>query len=110
MSFPPYTENPIEFANVSYCSTGKMVMPQESPHVRSIEFRIPRFKSAPSVSSQIVGDRDASALVVYALKIADDVDGMTQISVEAQTLDGKPAKGVHHCNIVVIGSPLIHSK
>ena len=54
--------------------------------------------------------KDACPLVVYSLKIADNVGGMTQIAIEANTLDGKPAKGIHHCNIVVIGSPFIHGK
>jgi hypothetical protein len=110
MSFPPFTCDRIAFGNVSYCSTGKMSMPDGSFHVRGMEFRIPRFKSVPSVSCQIIGEKDACPLVVYALKINDNVAGMTQIAIEAQTLDGKPASGVHHCNILVIGSPLTNAK
>ena len=35
----------------------------------------------------------------------DNVAGMTQIAIEAQTLDGKPAVGAHHCNIVAVEQP-----
>jgi hypothetical protein len=69
MSFPPYTYDPVAFGNVSYCSTGVMSMPTGSFHVRSIDFRIPRFTAVPRVCVRIVGDQDASHLTVYALKI-----------------------------------------
>ena len=112
MTFPNVTQEPIVFGQVkaSYSSTGKMSMPDGSPHVRGIEFRIPRLNACPSVSCQILGDEDACLLVVYSLKINDNVDNMMQIAIEAQTLDDKPAKGIHYCNIVVIGSPLIQGK
>lgn len=105
MSFPPVTHDPVEFGGISYCSTGEMITPAGSPHVKAIEFRIPRLKVCPSVSHQIVGGKDASPLVIYAVKINDNVGGMTQIAIEAQTLDGKPAAGTHRCNIVAIDAP-----
>jgi len=107
MSFPPYTYDPVAFGNVSYCSTGTMSMPTGSFDVRSIEFRIPRFTAVPSVCVRIIGDKDASPLKVYALKINDNVGGMTQIAIEAQTLDGKPAAGTHLCNIMAVGPPAV---
>ncbi len=107
MSFPPYQYNPVAFGNASYCSTGTMAMPTGSFDVRSIGFRIPRFTAMPSVSVRIIGDEDASPLTVYALKINDNVGGMTQIAIEAQTLDGEPAAGTHICNVMAVGPPAV---
>jgi hypothetical protein len=87
MNFPIVTQDPVTFGKVSYCSTGKMSMPRGFSHVRGIEFRIPRLNECPSVNCQIVGGDDASSLVIYSFKINDNVDGMTQIAIEAQTLD-----------------------
>jgi hypothetical protein len=105
MTFPTVHSDPATHGHVSFCATGEMTTPTNSPHVRGIEFRIPRLRNCPSVSVQIVHSVGAPPLVVYACKINDNVGGMTQIAIEAQTLEDQPAAGLYHCNIVAIGIP-----
>lgn len=108
-TFPPiesaemtgYAENP-----TVYCSTGKMGEPDESPHVRQIEFRLPRLKEAPIVSVQITAPHGSSMLGLYSVKVNDNVGGQTQVAVAAQTIRGGPAHGEHYCSIVVTGFPV----
>lgn len=88
-----------------YTSVGLMSMPDNSPHVRGIEFRLPRFKSAPTVSAQIIAPHGSSMLALYAVKVNDNVSGQTQVAIEAQTIRGGPAHGEHFCMITVIGQP-----
>ncbi|MCC0003685.1 MAG: hypothetical protein H6872_00475 [Methylobacteriaceae bacterium] len=107
--FPPvqgdamtgYVENP-----TVYCATGQMSEPTGSPHVRGVEFRLPRFRQAPVVSLQITAPHGSSMLGIYAVKVNDNVSGQTQVAVEAQTIKGGPAHGEHFCSIVVTGFPL----
>lgn len=107
IGFPPYCVEKIAFDNISCSSKAEMERNKKEPHVKQIEFRIPRFKACPSVSVQIVGHVGASLLAVYSLKINDCVrSGVTQIAIEAQTIHGGKATGVHHCNIIAIG-PLL---
>lgn len=106
MDIPPVHADPATFGKVSHCSTCAMVVPDGSPHVRSAEFRLPRFSDTPSVSVQIVRSEGATPLTPYALKINDDVAGSTQIAVQAQSVDGQPAAGRYWCSIVAIATPL----
>jgi hypothetical protein len=89
-----------------YCATGLMTEPTTAPHVRGIEFRLPRFKQAPIVSVQITAAVGSSLLAIYSLKVNDNVGGQTQVAIEAQTILGGPASGEHHCTIIVTGLPL----
>jgi hypothetical protein len=50
MNIPGVTEDPIAFGNRSYCSTGKMIMPDGAFHAGSISFYIARLKAIPSIS------------------------------------------------------------
>lgn len=108
-NFPPvqsdamtgYATNP-----TVYCATGRMTEPTASPHVRGIEFRLPRFEAPPGVSVQIAASAAASLLAVYSVKVNDNIGGQTQVAIEAQTIAGGPASGVYHCTIVVTGVPL----
>jgi hypothetical protein len=107
--FPPVQSDPMTGYSTNptvYCATGLMTQPTGSPHVRGIEFRLPRFKDPPAVSVQIAASVGASMLSVYALKVNDNVSGQTQVAIEAQTIVGGPANGTHYCTIVVTGLPL----
>jgi hypothetical protein len=108
-NFPAVHSDPMTGYSVNptvYCATGLMTMPTGSPHVRGIEFRLPRFKEPPGVSVQIAASVGASMLSVYALKVNDNVGGQTQVAIEAQTIVGGPASGTYHCTIIVTGLPL----
>ena len=89
-----------------YCSHGQMGEPTGSPHVRGIEFRLPRFIRAPVVSAEILGAPGSSMLAAYSVKVNDNVSGSTQVAIEAQTIFGGPAAGQHYCSIVVKGIPM----
>lgn len=109
MNFPPvHGPDAILFGGLSYSSVGTMGPSNRGTHVKHIEFRFPRFHVTPQVSLQIIGGQSATPIAVYSLKMNDNVDGQTQIAVEAQTLgndsNGKPvpAQGTYHCNIVVL--------
>jgi hypothetical protein len=104
MAFPHVERNEATFGKYTYSSTGVMAVPDDSPHVRSVEFRLPRFRDTPSVSVQIVASAGAIPLTVYALKI-NELGAETQIAVSAQTLDGGAAGGRYWCNIVAIATP-----
>jgi hypothetical protein len=96
-----YAENPSV-----YSSMGKMAEPTGSPHVRAIEFRLPRFKTAPTVSMQITAPHGSSMMAVSSVKVNDNVSGQTQVAIQAQTIRGGPAQGEHYCTITVSGTPL----
>ena len=96
-----YVNNP-----TVYCANGVMAEPTGAPHVRGIEFRLPRFRQAPTVSLQIVAPHGSSMLAVYSVKVNDNVGGQTQVAIEAQTVLGGPAQGEHHCAVIVTGEPL----
>ena len=108
-TFPPVQSDPMTGYPVNptvSCATGIMSEPTGSPHVRGIEFRLPRFKQSPTVSVQITAPHGSSMLAVYSLKINDNISGQTQVAIEAQTIKGGPAQGEHHCTIIVTGIPL----
>ncbi|MDE2364751.1 MAG: hypothetical protein KGM42_18905 [Hyphomicrobiales bacterium] len=110
MTFPPVQEEQLAFGGRSYSATGRMTTPDGSPHVKSMEFRLPRLGGCPSVSCQIVPHQGAKPLAAYSLKINDNVSGQTQIAIEAQTLDGGAAHGDHDCNIVAVFAPVRQSR
>jgi hypothetical protein len=90
----------------SYSFTQRMTQPNGSLHVRSVAIYLPRMLDIPNVSVRIISSAGAALLMVTSLKINEDVGGYMQVAVAAQSLDGQPAAGVHHCNIVAIGKPL----
>ena len=89
------------------CATHEMSGAGDSTHVRNAEFHLPRFAQAPTVSVQVTALPGSSVLVVYSVKINDNI-GHTQIAIEAQTVPGGPAEGTHYCTIIATGMPLLH--
>jgi hypothetical protein len=103
-----YNEEKLAFGYVSYCVTQQMTEPTNSPHVRGVAIYIPKLLDIPSVSIRIVSHAGSALLMVYSVKINEDVGGYMQIAIEAQTLPpgANPATGLHYCNIVAIGRPV----
>ncbi|MBV9836439.1 MAG: hypothetical protein JO055_18625 [Alphaproteobacteria bacterium] len=102
----PLDPEPLPNGKLSYSRHAQMVMPDNSPNVRTVEFRLPRFSDTPTVSVQIIASAGATLMAASALKINDNVSGTTQISVSAQSIDNGPAAGLYWCNIVVIATPI----
>ncbi len=97
---------PVTFGKRSYSRVLEMIIPEGGPHVRIVSFHLPRFSDTPNVSTQIIASAGATPMTVYALKIVDDVNGGTQITVQTQTISPGPAAGRYWCNIVVTATPL----
>lgn len=110
MGFPVVQSDSIGgFGGKTYYSTAQMKTPDNSPHVRSVEFRLPLLGECPSVSHQIASVTNNEPVLAYALKINQNVGGdpqfATQIAIEAVTLSGKPTYGTYYCSITVVEPP-----
>ena len=101
-----YDEEPLPFGQTSYSVTQQMTEPDCAPHVRGVAIYLPLQTAVPAISIRIVSSAGSVPLVIYALKINENVGGWMQIAIEAQALPpADNAAGVHYCNIVAIGTP-----
>lgn len=92
---------------------GRMVVPDDSPHVRQVEFRLPPLKKGAAVQATVYPvNSEGPAFVIYAL-VVNQLPGETQVGISAQIqslpITGRPIsvatlkKYVVRCAISVVG-------
>jgi hypothetical protein len=103
-----FDPSPATFKAFTYCAS--VLLGPASERVLQGEFRFPAFSTTPNVSVQIISSTGATAMQVYALRIAEipGISGSveTQIVVEAKTIFDVPAGGIYYANLVVTGVPV----
>jgi hypothetical protein len=104
---PVYWEpNPTAWDSFTYCASQQLI-PVADDRVLTGRFTFPLFKSAPSISAQIISSVGAALVQIYAVKIGIEqgtVD-LTVIVVEAETIAPVIPDGSYYLNITVIGAP-----
>lgn len=104
---PTYWEpNPTDWDAVTYCASQQLT-PVPGNRVLTGRFTFPSFKSAPSVSAQIISSVGAALVQIYAVKIGIEhgtVD-LTVVVIEAETIAEVVPNGSYYLNVTVIGIP-----
>lgn len=104
-------------SNGSLLCTGdaRMGVPDGSPHVRQIEFRLPPLKKGAAVQATVYPvNSEGPIFAIYSL-VVNDLGGQTQVGISAQIFSlprfDRPVsaaslkKYVVRCSVSVVGKP-----
>jgi hypothetical protein len=113
MAFPEVYRTMLPDGQLFCRASGAMVVPDGSPHVRQIEFRLPRLRADAVVNATVVPVNSAGpGFLIFDLKV-NLLGAETQVAISAQHVPGsREAKDLDlsqydvRCHLMVTGVPV----